>query len=638
MPEAVGDADAYFDRLERWLDLESQAERVRMADRRLVRSRADAEKSGETLVAMRMVDHTTGLAGRLLLDFAKIDSGSLPMNRLKVGSPVVISDDGDAGDEGVAGVISRRTRDRVQVATERWPESEDHRFRIDLSPDETTRRRQLSAMARSRVAKGRTGRLRDVLLGSRPLRFDPMPDVEFVTPLNDSQRQAVRFALSARDVAVLHGPPGTGKTTTLAEVIIQAVRRGDRVLACAPSNTAVDNLLERLVGPIPNSIRFGHPARVFEGLRGHTLDELVENDPSNEVIREMGREVERLMRAAAGSHRSRDHHRRRGEMFAEAGRLRGEIRRAERAIVRGVLDSADVICTTTTIDEDLLGDREFDLVAMDEACQCTEPGVWQAVLRADRMVLAGDHCQLPPTVLSEEAAEEGLRRSLMERLVDREGEAIFRRLTVQYRMHEAIMRFSSESFYDSSLVADPSVATHRLCDLSGVPRNELTEEPMTFIDTAGAGYDESLEPDGLSKQNVEEAVLVTRLVHGLLAAEIDPDEIAVIAPYAAQVRRLRTELDIPGLEIDTVDGFQGREKEVVVLTMVRSNPTGEIGFLGDTRRTNVALTRARRKLIVVGDSATLGRHPFYERLLDHFEAVGAYRSVFEFSSTFGDTC
>ena len=598
-----------------------------MAARRAQRSRADAEKSGETLVAMRMVDHGTGLAGRLLLDFGKADPGSLPLNRLKVGSPVVVSDDDEPGDEGVAGVVSRRTRDTLQVATERWPESDTGRYRIDLSPDETTRRRQLAAMARSRVASGRTAKLRDALLGLRPLRFESPPRVEYETSLNPPQQEAVRFALSALDVAVLHGPPGTGKTTTLAEVVIQAVRRGDRVLACAPSNTAVDNLMERLVGVLDHVLRVGHPARVFEGLRGHTLDELVDGDPSSEVIRDMRREIEQLMRAAA--RQGRGSGRRRGELYAEAGRLRGEIRRLERSIVRGILDRADVICTTTTIDDDLLGDRDFDLVAMDEACQCTEPGVWQAVLRADRLVLAGDHCQLPPTVLSEQAAAEGMRCSLMERLVDREGGDVFRRLTVQYRMHEAIMRFSSDAFYEGSLVADASVRRHLLCDLPNVTRDPLTETPLSLIDTAGAGFEEELEPDGLSKRNVQETQLVARLVGELVNDGVDPQQVAVIAPYAAQVRRLKVEPALAEIEVDTVDGFQGREKEVVLITMVRSNPRGEIGFLADTRRTNVALTRARRKLVVIGDSATLGVDPFYRQLVEYFEAAGAYRSVFE---------
>jgi superfamily I DNA and/or RNA helicase len=461
------------------------------------------------------------------------------------------------------------------------------------------------------------------------LRFRDPANVDFLTSLNPPQQDAVRFALSADDVGIIHGPPGTGKTTTLAEVIYQAVQRGDRVLASAPSNTAVDNLLERLVSLMPSVIRVGHPARVFEALRGHTLDELVDNDPSTDVIRDMRREVQDLIRAAGKDFRGRDGHRRRRELFAQAGQLRGQIRALERSVIQSVIDSADVVCTTTTIDDDLLGDRQFDLVVIDEACQCTLPSVWQAVLRADRLILAGDHCQLPPTVLSEEAARAGMRESLMQRLIARESDEVFRRLTVQYRMHQSIMRFSSDIFYDHSLVADASVKSHRLCDLHGVAESPLTTDPIEFIDTAGAEFDEQVEADGESKLNEKEANLIVRLIRELMDAGIAPEQIGVIAPYAAQVRLLRGRLDVSGLEIDTVDGFQGREKEAILLTMVRSNEHGEIGFLGDTRRTNVAMTRARRKLIVVGDSATLGTHKFYAAMLEYFEKSGAYRSVWE---------
>ena len=623
-------ADQYFDVLVRWLDLESEAERARMARRRQMRAEADVEKTGETLVRLQISDHTTGLAGRILIDLTKPGGETLPLNRLKVGSPVVLSNDDDAGDEGVSGVVSRRKHNIIQVATEKWPDGKW--LRLDLSPDETTRRRQLAAMVRARLATGRAGRLRDVLLGKRPLRFGELPETKFLTTLNPPQQDAVRFALSAKDVVILHGPPGTGKTTTLAEVIYQAVARGEKVLACAPSNTAVDNMLERLVAIMPSVLRVGHPARVFESLRGHTLDELVENDPSTEVIREMRREVDQLVRTASRSSRGHDAYRRRKQLFAEAGQLRGQIRALERSVIRGILDSADVVCTTTTIDDELLGDREFDTVVIDEACQCTEPSIWQAALRAGRIILAGDHCQLPPTVLSDEAAREGLRDSLMQRLIQREGESIFRRLTVQYRMHESIMKFSSSTFYESSLIADVSVRAHRLCDLPQVTETPLTSDPIELIDTAGAEFDEQVEADGESKLNPQEANLIVQLVRELLAAGLRGDQIAIIAPYAAQVRCLRSRLELPELEIDTVDGFQGREKEAVLLTMVRSNDRGEIGFLSDTRRTNVALTRARRKLIIVADSATLGGHEFYSKMLEYFENASAYRSVWQYLS------
>ncbi|MCO8122832.1 AAA domain-containing protein [Stieleria sp. TO1_6] len=621
--------DAYFDVLASWLDLESAAERERMASRRQMRNTSDAERTGETILGLQLQDHQTGLAGRFLFDFAKFGNKPLPMNRLKVGSPVVISDADDPSDKGIAGVVSRRKPNVIQVATEKWPDARF--FRLDLSPDETTRRRQLAAMATARMAHGRSRQLRDMLLDQRPIRPGDPEDVDFCSNLNPPQQDAVRFALAAPDIAILHGPPGTGKTTTLAEVIYQGVQRGDRVLACAPSNTAVDNLLERLVGMLSSVLRVGHPARVFESLRGHTLDELVEADPSNAVIRDMRRELEELMRAAGRANRGRDTKKRRSLLYATAGDLRSQIRSLERSIVRGIIDSSDVICTTTTIDEDLLGDATFDLVVIDEACQCTESSVWQAVMRADMVVMAGDHCQLPPTVLSDQAAAEGMRDSMMHRLIEREGESIYRRLTVQYRMNEPIMQFSSQEFYDDSLIADASVATHRLCDLPDVQQSPLTEDALLFVDTAGSGMHEELEPGGESKLNSGEGKLIVRFVTELLEAGVQRDQIAIIAPYAAQARWLRNQTGLRDVEIDTVDGFQGREKEVVLITLTRSNDHGEIGFLADTRRTNVALTRARRKLIVVGDSSTLGGNEFYARMLEYFESENAYRSVFEFA-------
>lgn len=217
----------------------------------------------------------------------------------------------------------------------------------------------------------------------------------------------------------------------------------------------------------------------------------------------------------------------------------------------------------------------------------------------------------------------------MERLIGELGSSISYRLTTQYRMHSAIMGFSSQEFYESSLTADASVAAHLLCDLPDIVATPLTTSPLEFIDTAGASYDEELEPDGESRFNSAEADLVSRRVRALLDAGLAASDIAVIAPYAAQVRLLRERLPLEGLEVDTVDGFQGREKEAVIISLVRSNAQGEVGFLGDTRRMNVALTRARRKLIVIGDSATIGGEPFYARMLGYFEQHNSYRTVWE---------
>jgi superfamily I DNA and/or RNA helicase len=217
----------------------------------------------------------------------------------------------------------------------------------------------------------------------------------------------------------------------------------------------------------------------------------------------------------------------------------------------------------------------------------------------------------------------------MERVMATLGPGVSRLLTVQYRMHADVMGFSSAEFYGGELVADDSVVGHRLCDLPGVRAEPLTETPVKFIGTAGAGYDEELDEETDSRFNPQEAALAAKYVRRLLDAGVSASDIAVIAPYSAQVRLLRELLAGSGVEIDSVDGFQGREKEAVVISLVRSNPEGEIGFLADVRRTNVALTRARRKLVVVGDSATLANHEFYKRLLEYVEGIGAYASVWE---------
>jgi len=365
-------------------------------------------------------------------------------------------------------------------------------------------------------------------------------------------------------------------------------------------------------------------------LREHTLDLLAEDHDDVRLARRFFKEARALFRQASKWTRAKPEPGARRDLRQEARALLNDARQLERRAVERILDGTPILCATTTgLDVALIGPRRFDLLVIDEACQTTEPGCWVPLLFADRVVLAGDHCQLPPTVLSREAAQQGFGVSLLERLVGLFGAAITRRLTVQYRMHDAIMTFSSLEFYDGELRADASVSGHRLCDLAGVRTEPLTETPVEFIDTAGAGYDEELEPDGESRRNPQEAALVENKVRALLAAGVAATDIAVIAPYGAQVRLLRERLATPGLEIDSVDGFQGREKEAVVLSLVRSNADGEIGFLADVRRTNVALTRARRKLLVIADSATLSALPFYQRLFGYFEECGGYRTVWE---------
>jgi superfamily I DNA and/or RNA helicase len=623
----------HFAHLARLLDLEAQAEAQQLAEQARAQSGAAAERRGLCLIGLVIRDEVPAFAGRVVATLGKRDQAlSLPWNRLGVGSPVLLTEENVTRQPGWRGVVCRRDPSTLDVVFPEspLPERERPTFRLSLSSDEIVRQRQLAALRQAGGANsGRLAQLRDCLLGTRPYRF---AEPQAVTPLdgslNPSQIEAVKSALAARDVAIIHGPPGTGKTTTVVELIRQAARRGAKVLACAPSNLAVDNLLERLVRAEEKAIRLGHPARVLPELQEHTLDLLVDAHPDVAVARSLVREASKLRDKADRYTRAKPLPGARQALRQEARELIADARRIETQVAEYLLDSATVLCATLTgLDDQIIGNRQFDLAVIDEAAQAIEPACWIPLLRADRVVLAGDHCQLPPTIISTEAARSGLAVSLMERLLHDLGPEISHRLTIQYRMHEAIMGFSSEEFYESSLRADASVSGHLLQDLPGVTPDLLTSSPLQFIDTAGASFDEELEPDGESRLNPSEAMLVRRKVQALIDLGVSPRDIAVIAPYAAQVRLLRDQLKIDGLEIDTVDGFQGREKEAVIISLVRSNTKGEIGFLADTRRMNVALTRARRKLIVIGDSATIAAHPFYERLLSYFDLHNAHGSA-----------
>lgn len=613
-------------------EIERQAEAEHAVERGRQRSPAEAERLGHALIDLVITDEEAGLGGRTLLTFVKRSRQPLPWSRLGNGNPVVLTDAADP-QHAVRGVVVERRDDSITVGISYLPEEleETELWRLDYSSDEISSQRQRAALERAIRAKGdRLAELREVLLGHKGAEFSEVVAEPALDPsLNALQREIVDFALTAKDVALVHGPPGTGKTTTLVEVIRRAVRRGERVLVCGPSNMAVDNLFERLLAKGEQAIRLGHPARVMPELRNQTLEMLVDRHPDVRVARKLVKEALALFRRAARYTRAKPEPGQRREMRAEAKALLADARRIEAAALVHLLDTAPILCTTLTgIDDSLLGNRRFDLVVIDEACQSTEPGCWIPLTRAERVVLAGDHRQLPPTVLSSEAKRQGYDRSLFERLADSQ-QSLVRRLLIQYRMHAAIMEFSSLEFYDAELLADPSVASHLASEMADVQTIPLTTAPLEFIDTAGAGYDEEIEPAGQSRMNRREAELVVKKIEALLSAGIQPQHIGIITPYSAQVRLLREKLPESALEIDTVDGFQGREKEVIVISFVRSNEENDIGFLADLRRTNVAMTRARRKLLMIGDSATLAVDPFYARLIAQVEMHGQYRSVWE---------
>jgi predicted DNA helicase len=469
--------------------------------------------------------------------------------------------------------------------------------------------------------KGVARRRREVLLGNEPPAFDRVPEFQASRPLNDEQRTAVGRALSASDVFLVHGPPGTGKSHVLAEIAVQLVREGKRVLCTAASNAAVDHLLELCLSSGLKAIRVGHPARVLPHLQEHTLDLLVEDDDSRKLARELFDDAYELLgyaRKQRDRGRSRARFANAREAQAEARKLMDEARVLERKAVAAVLGSAQVVCSTlATLEGHVLSGAHFDVALLDEATQAIEPIALMAFLKSTRLILAGDPQQLAPTVMSLEAKALGI--SLFERLLGDFGDGLKQLLREQHRFPIALMEFPSREMYGGQLRAHPDVANASLPD---VP-------PFLLIDTAGKGFDEAAAEGSESLTNPGEAKLVLARARALLASGIAPQDLGVITPYRAQAELIREQLKNDDVEVDTVDAFQGREKTAVLVSLVRSNPHGRLGFLEDLRRINVALTRAKRHLFVVGDSATLANHPFYARLIEHAQATGAYRSAWE---------
>jgi len=617
----------HLQRLQGLLDAEREEERSRFAEARARLTLAEREARGLALADVEAVEEGA-LAGRALVHFER---GGQPLEgaRLGVGSIVTVTLRREARDDAPTGVVARRTRRRLSVAFDEPPPdwAVDGRVVLELLPSPVTWER-LSGGVR-RLGETREGKRWHAVLSGAPPRFEARargPDLPCA--LNDEQRRALDLADRAEDLALVHGPPGTGKTTVLVELIRRAVARGERVLAAAPSNLAVDNLLERLLAAGVDGVRAGHPARVLPSLLQHTLEARTEAHEAARIAAELVEQAFALRRAAGKRKQKRGPGRFSEARAAEkdARALLAEARALEHRAEVEVLDRAPVVLATLTgLDSAVLAGRRFALAVVDEATQAVEPATYLALLRAERAVLAGDHLQLPPTVLSAAAQAGGLGVSLFERLVALHGDAVKVTLAEQHRMNEAIMRFPSEALYGGALRAHPAVAHHA-----------LDATPLEVVDTSGRGFEEATPQGSDSRENEGEAQLVAEEVERVLALGVAPADVAVIAPYDGQVQRLRALLSArveAGLEVDTVDGFQGREKEAVVVSLTRANADGEVGFLADVRRMNVALTRARKKLVVVGDGATVARHPFYEAFLRHAQATGAWVSAWERTST-----
>ena len=501
---------------------------------------------------------------------------------------------------------------------------------VDLMFDERTYIEMDKAMQRLETARGdRTAELRDVIMGVRPAEYRPVPPeaVAHLTALNESQREAVREILGASHLSLIHGPPGTGKTTTLVAAVGELVKTENAILFCAPSNSAADLVTLRMAEQGIRVVRTGNISRVEEDVMSHTLEVQVARHPDTKQVKKLRQEAADLRKKAGKMRGGRD----KGMTFAEAGRLSGWARQLEDHLLSYILDAADVVvCTLVGAASSILGDREFKTCIIDEAAQALEPASWIPILRSNRVVLAGDPYQLPPTVKSKDAERGGFGVTLLEKSLERHGRNAL--LEVQYRMNERIMGFSNEYFYDGKLRAGPGIAERTLPGVT-------LQESVVFIDTAGTGFEEKLHPQFKSRYNDGELdILIEHLL--LLKGSIPPEQllpaVAIITPYREQAVRAEDRVEgvvalaNMGITINTVDGFQGREREVVYLSLVRSNTRSEIGFLSDYRRMNVALTRAKVQLVVIGDSATIGGDAFFAGFLAYVERAGTYQTAWEY--------
>ncbi len=486
---------------------------------------------------------------------------------------------------------------------------------VQLYFDETSYRAMFEALEDVIRAKGnRLAELRDTFLGTQKPRFRELYPVRFPW-LNNTQEAAVNKVLCTRDVSIVHGPPGTGKTTTLVEAIYETLHREPQVLVCAQSNTAVDWICEKLVDRGVTVLRIGNPTRVNDKMLSSTYERRFESHPAYPElwsIRKSIREMNGRMRQ--GSYTERE------GMRNRMNRLRDRATELEILINADLFDSARVIASTlVSSNHRLLNGRRFPTLFIDEAAQALEAACWIAIRKADRVILAGDHCQLPPTIKCIEAARGGLEHTLMEKIVQQKPSAVSL-LKVQYRMHEAIMQFPSDWFYHGELEAAPEVRHRGILDF---------DTPMNWIDTSGMDFHEEFVGESFGRINKEEANLLLQELETyinrigkerILEERID---FGLISPYKAQVQYLKSKIKGSSflrpfrslITVNTVDGFQGQERDVIFISLVRANEDGQIGFLNDLRRMNVAITRARMKLVILGDAATLTRHPFYKRLM-----------------------
>ena len=495
---------------------------------------------------------------------------------------------------------------------------------VQLFFDETSYKTMFNALDKVISAKGRLGYLRDLFysrMEAESFSFQPL----HFPYLNATQEEAVNKVLRAKNVAIVHGPPGTGKTTTLVEAIYETLRRENQVLVCAQSNMAVDWISEKLVDRGINVLRIGNPSRVNDKMLSFTYERRFEAHPEYEMLWALRKAI----REVKANRKSGDR-----KFHQKIERLKERATEIEIRINNDLFAEARVIaCTLVGSSNRLLNGQKFRTLFIDEAAQALEAACWIPIRRVSRVILAGDHCQLPPTIKSYEALKAGLGKTLMERIVENKPEVVAL-LKMQYRMNEEIMRFSSDWFYHNQVESSPDVKFRSILDLD-IPMTWVDTSQFVFPEESGISFKEEFVGESFGRINKAEAELTMMALQHyfekigkerILQERID---VGVISPYRAQVQYLRRQLknreffkpfrDL--ISVNTVDGFQGQERDIILISLVRANDEGQIGFLRDLRRMNVAITRARMKLIILGDASTLTRHPFYKKLYEYIDAL-----------------
>lgn len=659
-------------------------------------------RAGLAIINLTINSLKTGLGGRTVIELgtdpayapsnlkngekgvSSKSDGELPEHGIRTGDIVRVGQMPKGGakkkevselkDKGVEGVVTRIGERAIWVAAGKGGDDHDkgesdvdtlassRLWVVKLANDVTYKRMDWALGKLLKISDEAFSPLQRVLLG---LSSPGMPDSSQLTAnltftntsLNESQKDAIRFGLASPDLALIHGPPGTGKTSTIVELVLQLLQKDQRVLVCGPSNISVDNIVERLAASSPSTpiVRMGHPARLLPSVLSHSLEMLTRTSEAGAIVKDIREEIDQKVASTKKAKNGKE----RKAIWSDVRELRKEYRSREGKCIDTLIGGSAVVLATLHGSGSpqitagaLQGKGGYDVVVIDEAGQGLETGCWVPLVSASssakKLILAGDHLQLPPTVKSSDnkdkdeikkrlkVLEDELKKlsvkddeakiakkwtldyTMFDRLLNDYGEGIKRLLNTQYRMHEKIMRFPADELYDGKLVAAEAVQARLLKDLEyGVEETEDTSEPLVYYDTQGGDFAEKTEDEatgrksvilGDSKSNDLEAAVVKMHVQKLVSAGVRDEDIAVITPYNAQLAVLQGLLreQYPGLELGSVDGFQGREKEAVIVSLVRSNDDHEVGFLGEKRRLNVAMTRPKRHLCVIGDSETVG--------------------------------